>query len=449
MLNDLVYAARTLRRSPLLALVAIATIALGIGASTAIFTVAEAVLLRPLPYRTADRLVVATAEMRQRNAINLPFSGPDFFDLRRGATAMFEDFAAVQTGRTVVRQEDGTVEQVRFASVSPNFLTLLGGAVVTGRTFTEADGQPLTDKEAEPPGQPSLLRSSTVAVLSYDYWQQRYGGSGAVLGQGLSGPGAGATIVGVLAPGFELLFPPNQSVEQSPDVWVAARLSSDPSQRTMFSHRVLGRLRDGVRLEAAQAEADAVAAVLRKNFPLWQTAGFHVRLNPFQRYLIAQVEPALIALMVAAICLLIIACANVANLLLVRASLRERELALRAALGGSSWRLVRQMLAEAVVLAGAGTIVGMGLAWGGLQALLALAPAELPRLDSVGLNPVAFAFAALLGLGAAAGLRPRACAAWLSNRHHRLSADGRQHGRSGKRPGPALWRRHRGRSPSR
>jgi hypothetical protein len=100
MLNDLVYAARTLRRSPLLALVAIATIALGIGASTAIFTVAEAVLLRPLPYKAADRLVVATAEMRQRNAADLPFSGPDFFDLRRGATTMFEDFAAVQTGRT-------------------------------------------------------------------------------------------------------------------------------------------------------------------------------------------------------------------------------------------------------------------------------------------------------------------------------------------------------------
>ena len=170
----------------------------------------------------------------------------------------------------------------RFGCVRvAELLTLLGGAVVTGRTFAEADGQPLTDMEAEPPGQPYLLRSSTVAVLSHDYWQRRYGGSAAVLGQGLSGSGAGATIVGVLAPGFELLFPPKQNVERSPDVWVAARLSSDPSQRTMFSHRVVGRLRDGVRLEAAQAEADAVAAGLRKNFPLWQTAGFHIRLDRF------------------------------------------------------------------------------------------------------------------------------------------------------------------------
>ncbi len=294
------------------------------------------------------------------------------------------------------------MEQVRFASVSPNFLTLLGGAVVIGRTFTDADGQPLTEKDAGPPGQPYLLRSTTVAVLSYDYWQRRYGGSAAVLGHGLAGPGTGANIVGVLAPGFELLFPPKQNVERSPDVWVAARLSSDASQRAMLSHRVVGRLRDGVRLETARAEADAVAAGLRKNFPLWQTAGFHIRLEPFHRYLIAQVEPALVALMVAAICLLLIACANVANLLLVRASLCEREVALRAALGASPWRLVRQMLAEALILAGAGTIIGMGLAWGGLQALLAVAPANLPRLESVGLNPVAFAFAALLGLGAAA-----------------------------------------------
>lgn len=402
MLNDLVYAARTLWRSSLFAAAAIATIALGIGASTAIFTVAEAVLLRPLPYSGADRLVVATAELRQRNAVDLPFSGQDYLDLRSGARTMFEDFAAVQTGRTVVRHQDGTVEQVRFASVSPNFLTLLGGAVVMGRTFTDADGQPLKGKDTGPPGQPYLLRSTTVAVLSYEYWQRRYGGSAGVLGQGLAGTGAGAQIVGVLAPGFELLFPPKQNVERSPDVWVAARLSPDASQRAMLSHRVVGRLRDRVGLEAARAEANAVAAGLRKDFPLWQTAGFHIRLEPFHRYLIAQVKPVLVALMVAAICLLLIACANVANLLLVRASLRERELALRSALGASSWRLVRQMLAEALVLAGAGTIFGMALAWGGLQALLAVAPANLPRFESIGLNPVAFAFAALLGLSAAA-----------------------------------------------
>jgi predicted permease len=400
-LNDLVYSVRTLRASPVLAFAAITTVALGIAASTAIFTVAEAVLLRPLPYKAADRLVVATAEMRHRNTVDLPLSAPDYFDLRRGAATMFEDFAAVQTGRTVVRHDDGTVEQVRFASVSPNFLTLLGATVVIGRTFTDADGQPLTEKDAVP-GQPHLRRPSTVAVLSYEYWQRRYGGNAAVLGQGLSGSRSGATIVGILAPGFELLFPPNQNVERSPDVWVAARLSSDASQRPMLSHRVVGRLRDGVGLEAARGEADAVAAGLRKNFPLWNTAGFHIGLEPFHRYLVAQAEPALTALMVAAICLLLVACANVANLLLVRASLREREFAVRAALGGTAWRLVRQMLAEALVLAGAGTIVGMALAWGGLRVLLALAPSNLPRLESVGLNPLAFSFAVLLGVGAAA-----------------------------------------------
>ncbi len=385
-----------------MASVAIATIALGVGAITAIFSVAEAVLLRPLPYRAADRLVVATAQMRQRNAVDLPFSGADFLDLRRGATAMFEDFAAVQTGRTVVRQENGTVEQIRFASVSPNFLTLLGGTVLIGRGFTAADGQPLEGLEGGSAGQPYLLRSTTMAVISHEYWQRRYGGSAHVLGQGLTGPGAGARIVGVLAPGFELLFPPAQNVDQSPDVWLAARLSSDGSQRAMLSHRVVGRLRDGVRLEAAQAEADAIAAGLRKDYPLWQTAGFHIRLEPFHRYLVAQVQPALIALLVAAICLLLIACANVANLLLVRASLRGREFALRAALGANSWRLIRQLLAEGVFLVGAGTLVGTGLGWGGIQALLAVAPTNVPRLGSVGFSPVACGLGTLVGLTAAA-----------------------------------------------
>jgi hypothetical protein len=192
--------------------------------------------------------------MRQRNAVDLPLSGPDFFDLRRGATTMFEDFAAVQTGRTVVRQEDGTVEQVRFASVSPNFLTLLGGAVVIGRTFTDADGQPLADKEAGPPGQPYLLRSTTVAMLSYDYWQRRYGGSAAVLGQGLAGRGAGAIIVGVLAPGFELLFPPKQNVERWPDVWVAAPGGGTTARRRPPRDRA-GRGGGGGRRAAAELPA--------------------------------------------------------------------------------------------------------------------------------------------------------------------------------------------------
>lgn len=382
---------------------AIITIALGIGAGSAVFSVTNAVLLRPLPYKDPERLVVVSAEMRRRNVADLPLSGPDFLDLRDGATTMFEDFAAVQTGRRLLRRADGTLEQVRFASVSPNFFQLLGGRIALGRDFAERDGQRLSEGDRGALDAQFPQRSSTVAIVSYGYWQRRYGGSAAVLGQALSGRTAGgAQIVGVLAPEFELLFPSALNVERSPDVWFAARLSYDQAERKTFSHRVIGRLKEGIRLERAQAEVDGVAAELRARFSFWQTSDLHIGVEPLREYLTAQVQPTLLALMGAAIFLLLIACANVANLLLVRASLRERELAVRTALGGSRWRLARQTLAEALLLAGVGTLLGTGLAWTGIRALLAIAPADLPRPETVVIDPVVLVFTALLGVAATA-----------------------------------------------
>jgi predicted permease len=396
--SEFIFALRTLRTSPIVALTAIVTIALGIGATTAVFSVAEAVFLRELPYTNSERLVVVSGEMRRRSAADLPLSGPDFADVRTGATRTFEGFAAVQTGRTLIPQANGKLEHVRFASVSPNFFRLLGGRIVIGRDFRDDDGESLP--HADDPHTPFLERSSTVALLSYEYWQRRYGGSAAALGQRLADNGP--EVLGVLAPRFELLFPPELDVERSPDVWLAARLSYDFVQRATFSHRVIGRLRGGVRLEEAQTEIDSVASDLRRSFPLWQAADFHIRLEPLRAYLITQIEPAVVALMGAAAFLLLIACANVANLLLVQASSRESELAVRAALGESRLRLVLQLLLEALVLAGAGTLIGIGLAWVGLRVLLAVAPPNLPRLDVIAINPVVLAFATLLGLAAAA-----------------------------------------------
>jgi predicted permease len=215
---------------------------------------------------------------------------------------------------------------------------------------------------------------------------------------GASGP----LVVGVIAPGFELLFPPNLNVERVPDVWLAARLNYDNAQRKTFTHRVIGRLKEGVTLASARSEAESVAAELRKNFALSNTSGFHIRLVPMSEYLVAQVEPAIVALMGAAAFLLLIACVNVANLLLVRASLRERELAVRAALGGARWSLIRQMLVEALVLAGFGTLLGLALAWAGVRTLLAIAPAKLPRIDSVSIDPAVIAGTGFAGLFAAA-----------------------------------------------
>ncbi len=400
--SELGYAARSLRKSPVFALTAIITLSLGIGASTAIFSVADAVLLEPLPYKNPDRLILACGEMRKRNVADLPLSDTDFLDLRNGAKAMFEGFAAVQTGRALFPQSDGTLEQVRFASVTPNFFRLLGGKIVIGRNFADADTVPQIRENGTPSDTQPLQPLSSVAILSYEYWQRRYGGDSAILGRGmLKGGIGGPQIVGVLARGFELLLPPKLNAERLPDVWFVARLKYDNAERKTFSHLVIGRLKEGVSLERAQAEAENVAAELRKNFSLWQTSDFHIRLEPMHKYLVAQVQPAIIALMGGAMFLLLIAASNVANLLLARVSLRERELAVRSALGGSRWRLIRQMLAEALLLAMIGALLGLGLAWLGVIELSVIAPENLPRHDSIAINPIVLAFSALLGLAAA------------------------------------------------
>jgi putative ABC transport system permease protein len=407
--QDLRFGARMLLKNPVFTLIAIITLALGIGANTAIFSVANAVLLRPLPYENPDRLVFADVELRKRGVKEWRFSNTDFIDFRKAAKTTFEGVAGVYTGRTTISRDDGTREQISFASVTPNFFRLLGARIAFGRDFAEADGEP---QPSQPPDQQAgvVPGMPTIAILSYSYWQQRFGGSTAILGNRmLSGGGnSGPLIVGVLAPGFELLLPPRLNEERTPDIWYAARLTYDTANRYTVIHRVIARLKEGATLEQAQSEADVVGAEKRRSDTVLEGAGFHIRLEPMHKYLVEEVRPAILALTGAVIFLLLIACANVANLLLVRASQRQRELAVRAALGGSWWRLVRQMLMEALLLAGAGTLLGLGLAWYGIRQLLAIAPANLPRLGSITIDPAVLGFTALAGLAAAVifGLPP-------------------------------------------
>jgi predicted permease len=433
--QELAYTARTLWRSPVFSATVIVTIALAIGANTAIFSVMNAVLARPLPYKDPDRLVLGYGDMRRRNVADLPLSNADYFDFRNGTKGSFEDVAAVLTGKQLLPLEDGSPEQVRWASVTPNFLHMMGGHIVAGRDFSESDGQPPPQAADGAGANAPAPRVPTFVILSYEYWQRRYGGSTAVLGTSLGrGDPGEAQIVGVLAPKFELLFPPSQGVERFPDVWYAARLAYDNAQRKQFAYRPVGRLKEGASLANAQREAEGVASELRRNFPIWNTSDYHIRLEPMQQYLVAQVQPAILAMMGAVTFLLLIGCANVANLLLVRVSLRERELAVRTALGGSRWRLVRQMLAESLLLAGVGTVLGLGLAWLGIHELRLIAPANLPRLDSIGFNGEVLAFTVLAGLATALvfGMAP----AWRASRPdvmHVLRASGRVSGLGGGR----------------
>jgi putative ABC transport system permease protein len=376
----------------------VVTIALGIGANTAIFSVANAVLLRPLPYKDPARLVYACVDLRRRHLSDFLWSSPDLSDFRSHATSAFEDAAGVNTGRAVYRRDDGTSEELAQATVTPNVFRVLGARVILGRDFTDSDALP---QPVGPNGQPAPpdQRLPLYGIISHEFFERRFGGNPAALGQPVAK--GGAIVVGVLEPDAELLFPPDNIIERKPDLWIAARVAPG-GPRIVVQWRVIARLRPGVTIEQAQAQADAVAARSRELEPAYQGADLHFRIEPMQRHLTSQSRPAILALMGAAIFLLLIACSNVANLFLVRASLRGRDLAIRAALGANWWRLLRQRLAEALLVAGFGSAIGFALAAVAIKELLAIAPASLPRRDAIGVDPAALAFS--IGAGVCAAL---------------------------------------------
>jgi putative ABC transport system permease protein len=405
--KDLLYAARGLGKNPGFAAIATVTIALGIGACTSIFSVVNAVLLRPLPYSNGDRLVYVWGELRARNVKDWPFSPPDYRDLRLQSTEVFEDVAGViPAGRVPLSDGGGDPEQIRVGAATPNIFRVLGARILVGRDFVDDDAAPQPeappqpgraagDREQPPPQLPAM------AIISHGLWQRRYGGDPAVAGRNVELGNNRAVIVGVLAPGFELLFPPRVNVERVPDMWTAARFNFETANRNNVAFRIIGRLRPGATIEQAQARADQVAAELRRQFPIKSSSGLYFHVVPMFDDLVSGVRPAILSLMGAVAFVLLIACANVANLLIVRASARSRELAVRAAIGASRPQLVRQMLAESLAIATAGTLLGLLLARAGVRLLLALGPKDLPRLDAVALDPIVLAFAAAAGFATA------------------------------------------------
>src|ERR1044072_1436724 len=410
MLNDLAYAFRTLRKSPIFTITVVVTIALAIGASTAIFSVTNGVLLRQLPYKDPERLVLARGDLQKRNVKDFPLSNVDFLDLRNGAQNNFEDFAAVNTFRFTLPGADGTPDRIRGAAVSTNFFQMMGGSIIAGRDFQESDGTPQPPPPAAPAGNAAANNAAppnqlpNMVILSNEYFQQRFGGDRSVINKPLpvaAGFGPPPIIVGVLAPGFELLFPPQANLEQFPSIWLAARIPYDVPNRNNVQWRAIGRLKPGASIGQAQAEVETIVQKIREENPIAKTAGQHFELVPMKQHLVDQVRPAILALMGAVVFLLLIACANVANLMLVRAASRERELAVRAALGAGWWALVRQTFAEAVLIAAVGTVLGVGLAYLGIHELLVIAPENLPRLNAVRIDLQVLGFSVLAGLLAA------------------------------------------------
>src|SRR6202795_4715482 len=414
-LRDLAFAGRTLRKSPVFAFTAALTIALGVGASTAIFSVTNAVLLRPLPYQNPDQLVIIPTDMRNRGVKDFPFSNANFIDLREATKGEFQGLAGVFTFPFTMTGEDGMPEQVHMGFVTTNYFQLVGAGIAFGRDFSDDDGQPQPPPPAPGTQSANPQRLPIMAIISYEYFQRRFGSNPAVLGQSLNkGKPFSPRIVGVLAPHFQIYFPPSADLEAAPEIWIANRLGYDAAQRNGVSMRVIGRLQPGITIGRAQAAADQVAADARKNFTIENTAGYAIRVEPMRQHLVSEVRPAILALMGAVIFLLLIACANVANLLLVRASLRQRELAIRSAIGASWWDLARQILSEALLLATIGALGGLGIAWLGIHELLAIAPAYLPRLDTIRIDSSVLIFTVISSLLAAVifGLAP----AWRAAR---------------------------------
>lgn len=393
--GDFRFAVRTLVKNPGFALVAVVTIGLGIGANTAIFSVVRSVVMAPLPYENPDELVVLWGEMRNRNVLYFPSSPPDFKDYQDQAD-LLEGLAGVLTFQQAITG-DGEPEQIDVAGVTPDFFRVLGVQPVLGRDFVDEDGTP-NDPNVQPgaPGaQPGMV------LLSHALWQQRYGGDRAVLGRTIEVGGAPGVVVGVMPPGLELLMPPEASMVSRPDLWVAMRIDYANSPRNNVFLRMVGRLKDGVTVQQAQAQVSTIATSLAEHDQTKTTAGYGMRVASLHRDLTAQVRPVLYSLFGAVVFVLLIACANVSNLLLARASGRAREMSVRAALGGSQGRLLRQMLIESGVLALAGAFVGVLLAAGGVRVLVGLHPDNLPRLDAVRLDGVVLAFTLVSAMGAA------------------------------------------------
>ncbi len=379
---DFRLAARTLARSPGFTAAAILALALGIGASTTVFAVVEAVLLRPLPVPAAARL--ALVWNRSASAAEGWLSRPELEDLRRASTT-FRGFAGLRDERFALTG-GAEPEEVEAAAASAELFPLAGVAPALGRSFLPAE-----DRRGAP----------RVALLSYDLWRRRFGGDPRILGRAVILDGVGHTVVGVLPAGFRIL-PPSSVFPRRVDLWVPLEpaLSTELLRRRDVHHlHVLGRLRPGISPAAAQADLDGISRRLRREHPeLYGEPGWHLAAVPLREQVVRGARPVLLLLSAAVAVLLSIACANVANLLLARNASRGREMAIRAALGAGRGRLAAQLLAESLLLGLAGALGGMLLADAALGLLRRAGPAGLPRLEEAALDPGVLAFALAGGL---------------------------------------------------
>ena len=399
-LSDIRFAYRGLLRNPGFTWAAVAVLALGIGASTAIFSVVDGVLLRPLPYPEADRLVLLWQRAEGEPDRMMPVAGPDVAVFRE-RSRLFDGFSFISrvTESTLSTSEP---THTRMALVTSDFFDLIGVRAHLGRTFVPGDGpaRPVDSGAAQ-------ATSAAPLILSHGLWVRTFGGDERVIGREVRINGQAATIVGVMPEAFSLLLPPHAGIPTDVDVWSPIQVELRAFDRTDGRARdqdsdnsgaVVARLAAGVTLTQAQGEMDAISAALRVEVPAYEAERLGIEVRAMQDDLTRAARPTLTAVWAAGGFILLIGCLNVALLVLARGSSRAPEFALRAALGARSLRIARQIMIENLVLAALGCAGGWLLATVGLDFLLRFAPAGLPRLGAVRVDGRALAFA-----GAAAG----------------------------------------------
>jgi len=347
-----------LRANPGFTATAVCALALGIGANTGIFSVVNAVLLRPLPYPEPDRMV---SLMNSSPQGAFPAASVPKYNVWRRQTQVLEDIAAFDTGGPGMNLSGGDrPEQLKGIHVSYEFFRLFGARTILGRTFTPEEDRP---------------RGGNPVVLSHGLWQRRFGSDPAIVGKTLMLGGEGYTVIGVLAPGFDF--------ESTPDLYLA--FQADPNSTNQGHYfRSAARLKPGVSLGAAQAALNLAGGEFKRLYPAALGPKDSFTVTPLEELSVRNVRKALYILLGAVGCVLLIACANVANLLLARATGRSREIAIRAALGAGRGRIIRQLLTESILLAGAGGVLGLVIGFVGVRALVASNPSALPRVGEDG-----------------------------------------------------------------